>query len=287
MKRVAILGCENSHADTFLKVIKEKYTDVSVVGVYSKERAAAERLEELFGVRVMDAPSDVVGEIDGLIITARHGDEHFAYAKPYIASGIPMFIDKPITVSEEEALLFMRELRKAGVRICGGSLLKNTALVRALKEKGASLVDGRTVGGALRAPISMENAYGGFFFYAQHLVEMACEIFGRYPKSVCAHRTLDTVNVLFSYGDFAVNGTFCDKMYTYYAARYAQNGVEGGPVCITEEASYQEVEDFYRLLLGEEQRVSYEDFISPVFIMNAIVRAMESGREEPVRSYEL
>ena len=84
-----------------------------------------------------------------------------------------------------------------------------------------------------------------------------------------------------------MNGTFCDKMYTYYAARYAQNGVEGGPVCITEEASYQEVEDFYRLLLGEEQRVSYEDFISPVFIMNAIVRAMESGREEPVRSYEL
>ena len=106
MKRIAILGCENSHADAFLKCIKEmaEFSDVRVVGVYSNEREAAEKLKEKFGVSVMDDYADAVGKIDGLVITARHGDNHYKYAKPYIDSGIPMFIDKPITISEADEL---------------------------------------------------------------------------------------------------------------------------------------------------------------------------------------
>ena len=92
MKRIAILGCENTHADAFLKCIKAKFDDVSVVGVYSDDRAAAEKLNEKFGVPIMDNYADAVGKIDGLIITARHGDKHYLYSKPYIESGIPMFI---------------------------------------------------------------------------------------------------------------------------------------------------------------------------------------------------
>ena len=38
---------------------------------------------------------------------------------------------------------------------------------------------------------------------------------------------------------------------------------------------------------GAEQTVAYEDFISSVFVMNAIVRSMESGAEETVDRFEL
>ena len=79
MKKIAILGCENTHADAFLKCIKgkEEFSDVSVVGVYSDDRAAAEKLNEKFGVPVMENFADAVGKIDGLVITARHGDKHY------------------------------------------------------------------------------------------------------------------------------------------------------------------------------------------------------------------
>ena len=102
MKKIAILGCENSHANTFLKFIKEnkEFSDIEVIGVYSKDREASEKLRETFGVAILDDYTDAVGKIDGLVITARHGDDHYKYAKPYIASGIPMFIDKPITINE-------------------------------------------------------------------------------------------------------------------------------------------------------------------------------------------
>jgi predicted dehydrogenase len=259
-----------------------------VVGVYSKDLEASKKLKDAFGVDILDSYDDALGKIDGLIITARHGDDHYKYAKPYIASGIPMFIDKPITVSEDEAVSFMRELREAGVRITGGSSLKEAKLILELKEKALSLEGGKTVGGAVRAPITMDNPYGGFYFYAQHLVEMVCEVFGRYPRSVYAFTAQSTINVLFRYENYDVTGTFCEGMYTYYTVRYAEKDTQGGIVDISDKkAFYNEFEKFYKLLCGEAQKISYDDFISPVFIMNAIERSMQTKKEEAVKEYKV
>ena len=86
MKKIVILGCENSHADIFLGFIKNdmKFSDIEVSGVYSDEKSAAEALSEKYGVKVMNAYDEAVGEIDGVIVTARHGNNHYKYAAPYI-----------------------------------------------------------------------------------------------------------------------------------------------------------------------------------------------------------
>ena len=289
MKRIAILGCENSHADAFLRFIKEKeeFSDVAVVGVYSDDTAAAEALNAKYGVPVMAHFADAVGKIDGLIITARHGDNHYKYAKPYISSGIPMFIDKPITISESEALDFMRELRDNGVKISGGSSLKQDECVRRLRDDALAETDGRTVGGYVRAPIMMENKYGGFYFYSQHLVEMVCSIFGRYPESVEARRNGAQIHVLFHYADYDCVGLYCDNGSLYYAARMAEKGSSGYSIPATNDWYCEELREFYAILTGAMESASYEDFISPVFIMNAIERSLDSGREEAVHAIVL
>ncbi|MBQ7921989.1 MAG: Gfo/Idh/MocA family oxidoreductase [Clostridia bacterium] len=290
MKKVAILGCENSHASNFLQYIKDrpKFSDVEVVGIYSNEAEAVEKLHNKYGVPVMENPEDAVGRIDGLIITARHGDNHYKYAKPYIASGIPMFIDKPITISEDEAVQFMSELRENGIRITGGSSVKHADLIYDLKAKAQAEEGGRTIGGVIRAPLSSDSPYGGFFFYSQHLVEMSCEVFGRYPKSVmaCQSGEKSVRSVLLRYPDFDVHGTFCDHNYIYHMLRYTTDQVQGGTLEFGE-AFCREFDEFHKLLHGGEQKISYEDFISPVFIMNALARALESGKEEPVKEYTL
>ena len=289
MKRIAILGCENSHANAFLKFIKEKeeFSDVLVVGVYSDERVAAEKLREQFGVPVLETYSEAVGKIDGLIITARHGDNHYKYAKPYIDSGIPMFIDKPITISEDEAIEFMRRLRDSGVRISGGSSLKQDVYVRRLKQDAEDRVGGATIGGLVRAPYQSENAYGGFYFYAQHLVEMVCEIFGRFPLSVTAKQNGKQLHVLFHYGDYDCVGLFCDNNYFYYASRMAESDVQSFVIPSTEDWFYEEFKEFYGILSGAAQTVAYDEFISPVSIMNAIQRSLSTGTEEPVKRIKL
>ncbi len=289
MKKIAILGCENSHADAFLQFIrdKEEFADIEVVGVYSNEPAAAEKLHAKFSVPVLSDPADAVGRIDGLVITARHGDNHYPYAKPYIDSGIPMFIDKPITIREAEAVEFMRALRDKTIRISGGSSLKQDTYVARLRAEAEQEVDGKTVGGLVRAPYQSENAYGGFYFYAQHLVEMVCEIFGRAPISVTARQNGAQIHVLFHYAAYDCVGLFCDRNGLYYAARMAEKGTRSFDIPTTTDWYYREFREFYALLCGAASPVTYEDFIAPVFIMNAIERSLQSGSEEAVRAVRL
>lgn len=289
MKKIAILGCENSHANSFLNFIKtkEEFADVEVFGVYSDDREASVKLNQKFGVAIMEDYADAVGKVDAIIITARHGDNHYKYAKPYISSQIPMFIDKPITVGEEDAIAFAKELKSNNVRICGGSSLKQDVYVRKLKEDADNNVDGATLGGYVRAPFQSENAYGNFYFYAQHLVEMVCEIFGRFPKSVTAKQNEKQIHVLFHYENYDCVGLFCDGNYNYYASRMAEKSSVGYAIPTTNDWFYNEFKEIYEILSGAEQGITYDEFISPVFIMNAIMRSLENGKEELVNQPKL
>ena len=86
--------------------------------------------------------------------------------------------------------------------------------------------------------------------------------------------------------DIEMSGLYCDGMWTYYAVRYAEKGEQGGAVTL-DNAFEREFNEFYELLCGGEQKISYDDFISPVFIMNAIERSLESGNEEPIKEFKV
>ena len=287
MKKIVILGCENSHANMFLDYIRDnpKYINVKVIGVYSHDIEASKKLQETYGVPVMENFDSAVNEADGVVITARHGDNHYKYAKLYIEKGVTMFIDKPITISEEDAVAFMQECKRYGVRVSGGSCCIYQEWVQTLKKECEENVDGETLGGFVRCPVTLNNPNGGFFFYSQHLVEIVGHIFGRYPKSVKAYLNGEKLTVVFRYETFDVMGLFTDNNYScYYAMRISEHHVNGSEFPINGQSPCFQIEfdEYYKLLMGEEQKISYQDFIAPVFVMNAIVRSMESGKEEKI-----
>ena len=291
MKKIVILGCENSHADMFLGFMmgNEKYADLQVAGVYSDDKTAAEKLAEKYGVKVMSAYDEAVGRVDGVIVTARHGNNHYKYAAPYVKTGVPMFIDKPITVNEGEALKLARECKAAGVRLTGGSTCVHDERVQTLKNEHDDNKDGKTISGFIRCPINLKNNYGDFFFYSEHLVGIMSTIFGYYPESVKAYKNAEKITVVFRYKDYDVTGLYVDKNNLYYAMRIAENGVHGEELPINElnPCFKMEFNSFYGLLCGEKQRLSYEDFIAPVFVLNAIQRSLDSGNEEKINKFEV
>lgn len=283
-KKIVILGCENSHANAFLGFIrdKEEFSGVEVIGVYSHEREAAEKLKEQFGVAVMDNYDDAVGKVDGVIITARHGDRHLMYAKPYIESGIPMFIDKPVTVKEEDTIELVELLKKNNVQVTGGSCLKYDPYVLALKRDRECNALGRNLGGLVRAPYNKENEYGGFFFYSQHMIEMVCEIFGRFPKSVIAKENNNNINVLLRYDDYDCVGLFTEGVHLYGASLVAERGTRTVDIAFCNDWFYREFKAYYDVLNGAKMKETYDGFVAPVFILNAIDRSLKSGCEEKV-----
>ena len=283
MYKIAILGCENSHANSFLDFIikDEVYTDIEVVGVYSEDIEAANKLNEKYGVYVAKSYDEFVGKLDGLVITARHGGKHYEFAKPYIKMGIPMFIDKPITVTEEDAINLKNDLVSNNVRVCGGSMCKFPEFVQELKKNVSEKKYGEVYGGYLRTPVSMVNDYGNFFFYSQHQVQVLGEIFGYYPNSVKAFVNGDVITCIVRYDNYDVTLEFVENNYSYYAGIscekkgiFSEYFLDGCPQL--------EFDAFYNLLKGEAQHESYDDFLAPVFILNAIDRSIKSGEEEKV-----
>ena len=281
MYKIALLGCENSHAEAFLKIIQQEYPDIQVMGVHSEYPGAAEKLQEKFGVPVMASSDALVGQLDGLIVNARHGAHHYPLAKPYLDDGIPLFIDKPTTTTEEDARAFAAELSKRNIQVCGGSVLKFAKSIQELKELVKSGEKGQAMGGFFRAPISLENEYGGFYFYAQHLVQMFGEVFGYQPKSVRACQVGEQVSCTVRYEGFDVSAVYLNNSHVYYGAVNFPEEVYA-PATSMAGAASAEFKEFYDLLVGGKMDQSYENFFGCVFIVNAIMRALESGKEEPV-----
>lgn len=288
-KKVVILGCENSHANIFINFTaqNEEFSHVEVVGAYSDEPETAQKLQEEFGVPALKSYDELVGKVDGVIITARHGGKRYDYAKPYLAAGVPLFIDKPVAIDEKQAAEWMNILKENNIKATGGSCLRFAPTVQEAKKAHVEQTAGRTVGGLVRAPLQNDPQYGGFYYYAQHMVEMVMEVFGRHPNSVqVSVDKQGAQTVMFHYDDFNVVGLYTEEGSTeYYAARFSVSSCQGGQVPLTQLGTcfYQEFKDFVDLLDGGEMKESYEDLFAAVFIMNAIERAAESGKVESIR----
>lgn len=282
MYKIAILGCENSHADGFLNLIKEgKFPELFVSGVYSCEEDAAKKLNEKFGVSVMENYDSLAGQLDGVIITARHGDNHYKYAKPYIKSGIPMFIDKPITCTDADVRALMRDAKENGVLLTGGSMLALLDDVTEARRKIESGELGEIYGGNVVAPVQSDSVYGGFYFYAEHLMGILTATFGTGVKEVFATKN-KTYSVIFRYPDFDVTGTYLDGNYKYSVSVYGKEAIHQSQIKVTSAGFVKELEKFTALLKGGDMTESYRDMAAPVFIMNAIERSLLSGKWEAV-----
>ena len=277
MYKIVILGCENSHANSFLNfIIKDKlFTDVEVLGVYSESEEAMQKLSEEYGVYAMKSYDEFVGQVDGVINTARHGDNHYKYAKPYIESGIPMFIDKPITSDPDEAVRFMKELKSHGCRVTGGS----TCVYAPVVEELSGIAHSEVFGGFLRSPISMENNYGGFFFYAQHLTEVMMKIFGYFPKSVKAYTNKNVTTLVVRYDEYDVTAELIDGNYAYSAYVSIKDGVVGGKYPVDSSLYINELDSFHDILVGGEGKADLRKFISPVYFMAAAYESIKTGKE--------
>lgn len=279
MFRIGIIGSENSHAAAFSKIFNttDKYPDVKVVAIYGEDRAASERIYKEYGVeRLCDHPSEMEGMVDAIMVTSRYGGLHFKYAKPFIEKGLPAFIDKPITCDPYEALELVRICASAKAPFVGGSstrLVPDTLKFKAAADEARK--NGKLSGGHVWAPVNMSNPYGGFWFYASHLVEIALTIFGYNPFEVKAVRTDSGVTAYLNYGAYGVHLSFVEGNYNYGATVIGES-VTTGDIDISACYDY-EVEEYVKMLRTGEMPQDAHDFVEAVCVMDAIRKSYETG----------
>lgn len=282
MKKVAILGIENSHAWNFAQSLAGKDgqrvdEDLELVGFYADLSREDGRIgkEKLAGVTDCDyfaeSPEEFAGKVDAVMITSRHGKFHLPFAKPYLKQGIPVWVDKPICTDTADVLELVKLAKESGSPITGGSSLifskEILEMAEYVKENRAQIT-----GGHVTAPVNMVNDYGNFWFYTSHLVQMLLTVFGEDVKSVTAQKVRGGVSAVYHYEDIDVTAFFgTGYSVTAYKGNWGANCIN-----VTTAGCYDaELNDFCRMVRTGEGVSDYRSFVLPVFVIEATIRAFE------------
>ena len=286
MYRIGILGAENSHAMAFAQIfngykpeLKDEFPDMQVVAVGGRYPEANRNVFEKCGLTLLcERPEDMLGKVDAVMVTARDGAWHGPFVRPFLEAGIPAFIDKPFTRDPQEALSLARLAKKMGVPLAGGSSVKLCAGVRQMQAAVQS--SGGTIrGGDVTAPVSMENEYGGYWFYSAHLAESCLTIFGPDAQWVWGSRSAQGVTAVVHYPEFEVTNHFTEGAYHYSASLYTTEGTRFTPLSL-DEIYPLECRSFAKMLRTGEMDFSYEELVRPVFYLAALEKSFLTGEKQ-------
>lgn len=78
--------------------------DANVTHVWAQERSIANHISKAaFIPNIVDDFAAMIGHIDGLLLARDDAETHLHFAAPFLDAGIPVYIDKPLAFTVDEA----------------------------------------------------------------------------------------------------------------------------------------------------------------------------------------
>ena len=223
--RLGIVGTDTSHATAFTKMLNDPNAPdhvqgARVVAAYKggspdveQSRSRIDRftaeLQDKWQVKIVASIEELCKQVDAVLLTSVDGRAHLAQARVIIAARKPMFIDKPLASTLEDAREIARLARQAGVPWFSSSSQRFTGVA---KLRAPDLAGALTWGpGPLEEHHALDLAW-----YAIHPIEMLYTIMGTGCAEVTRTSTADadivvgrwkdgrigTVRALRPYGDY-------------------------------------------------------------------------------------
>jgi predicted dehydrogenase len=294
MFRLGILGSDNSHAEIFSKLVNlpgEKGTeslfpDMKATCIFGLDEVRTRQVAEDGMIPfIVKSPQEMIGKVDAVMAVFRHGGLHLQHVLPFIRAGIPTWVDKPFAISNEDARVMLQDAARCGTLLTGGSTCRHTYDVLALKNayRNGSRA-GNIHAAVMNFPATVENEYGGIYFYGAHLSEMATEVFGNDAKSVVATKTNGMVTAIVKYDKLQLVLNFLPDCKSYHAVLYGDQGTVLREIDITN-CYIRGFERFAEMLRTGKAPLSAEDMFAPVELLNAVRESYETGREVFLKGY--
>lgn len=197
-KKIGIIGCQSKHAEFFgsLFNVQKVFPGYRAEFIFGDDEP--DRMPYVIDTAKIDNICENVDELieksDAVLITYRLGKRHFEPAMACIKARKPVFIDKPFTMTSEEAYAIVEASKTQGVVVQGGSTLcfdpQMDELMNLSKRSSFGLI-------AYRA--TLDSLFDGYRFYGSHLTDLCAAIFGLDALSVRSYRFDDNVNHMICY----------------------------------------------------------------------------------------
>jgi hypothetical protein len=227
--RVGIIGTDTSHVPAFAKLLNgdpaapDHIAGARVVAAYkggSKDiPESINRIDQFagevrtkYGVEIVPDIATLLTKVDAVLLTSVDGRVHLEQAKPVIAARKPLFIDKPLAASLEDAREIARLAKAAGTPWFSSSSLRFGAIGAAMKLP--NLTGAITWGpGPFEPHHTMDLAW-----YAIHPVELLYTIMGPGRESVTRISGADSDTIVGRWKDGRLGTVNAVRPYSDYGA---------------------------------------------------------------------
>lgn len=189
--RAGIIGLDTSHAPAFAKTINDPkatgpLADVKVVAAFPGGSpdipSSADRVKgytdqfRAMNIEIVDSIDELLKRVDVVLIESVDGRPHLAQARPVIAAGKPLFIDKPMAASLADAVEIFRLANEKKVPCFSASSLRYSSGFQAARQGDPKF--GKIRRCVASSPMSLEPHHPDLFWYGIHGVETLFTIMG-------------------------------------------------------------------------------------------------------------
>lgn len=286
--RAGIIGCDTSHAIAFTKVLnrpdaKGPIAQVRVVAAYpggsqdipSSWDRVGKYTQQLrgMGIEIVDSVAALLPRVDVVLLESVDGRVHLPQARPVIAAGKPLFIDKPMAGSLADVLTIFRLAREKGVPCFSSSSLRFNP---GIAEMVGNAKVGKVVGCDAFSPCPLEPHHPDLYWYGIHGVEILFTIMGPGCESVTRVHTEGTDLVVGTWRDGRI-GTFRGIRtgpHDYGALVFGTKGIVRSGGFTSYEPLIQEIARFF---ITRKPPVSAQETIEIMAFMEAADASRRQG----------
>ena len=269
-------GTESGHSREMCARLFDGIYDAAISVVYGENKEGADAVAGSVGLCAAPSAAAVIAASDAVMIMHRNGTRHREYAAAALSAGVPVFVDKPLACSIEDAKAMVDLAEKNKTILFSGSA---AAFSPTLQTIGREVQKNGALSAAYMAfPLNNQAEYGGIHFYTHHLLCAAYRVFGGEIRDVTAHSVGENVAVTASYDTFLMMMNFAANYSGLHIGAYFQNGAATMQELSLFETPRLQLEHFLKVLNGAELPQSKEELLWPVKVSGAIEESIRSGK---------
>lgn len=226
--RLGIIGTDTSHVPAFTRLLNDPAAHGHIPGARvvaafkggspdvensaSRVDQYAQEIHTKYGVEIVPDIPALLGKVDAVLLESVDGRAHLAQARAVIAAHKPVFIDKPLASTLEDAREIARLAKEAGVPWFSSSSLR-------YGEIGATMKLPDITGASTWGPGPLEPHHAlDLSWYGIHAVELLYTIMGPGCESVQRTSTADADVMVGRWKDGRLGTVRVVRPYSDYGA---------------------------------------------------------------------
>lgn len=241
--------------------------DARVTHVWTQDLSISKSIAASSGIDiVVEKAEDMIGQVDAVILARDDAEFHVEMAKPFIEAGVPIFIDKPLAITQND-LDWFEEQQALGKFIMSCSSMRYANECRVIKQDLTSL-----------GTLELVTAVGkkDWLKYGVHMLEALIASIGDPKVATVQHvgtQGKDVVHLVFENGMPATIHLFMDISGTFQLTYFGQKAWRMADIKNSYSMFRDNIIEFIRSVKEGRPRL---EFSKTKNIINAVIAAGQS-----------